>query len=78
MYQVAKRISEVLVELGLGTKPEPATFTAKEIGKYYGGYAYMGTNARCKVNRGRVYPEGEGANWLSWFERLCGACCKLG
>ncbi|KAF5336566.1 hypothetical protein D9611_006508 [Ephemerocybe angulata] len=54
MYQLAKRISEVLVELGLGKDSEPSPFTTEEIDKYFDGSLYMGTNSRCRANRARA------------------------
>ena len=34
-YQVGKAIAEGLVTLGLGTNPEPSTFTDEEINIYF-------------------------------------------
>ncbi|RXW21741.1 hypothetical protein EST38_g4132 [Candolleomyces aberdarensis] len=53
LYDIGKRISEVLVELGVGKNPEPTSFTKEEIDKYFSGSYYLGTNSRCRANRVR-------------------------
>ena len=36
LYVVGKAIAETLVKLGIGSSPEPTTFTKQEIDKYLG------------------------------------------
>jgi len=54
LYDVAKTISQALVDLGRGKSTEPSTFTKAELDKYLDGSSYLGSNARCKGNRGRA------------------------
>ncbi|KAH9052953.1 hypothetical protein EDB83DRAFT_2619944 [Lactarius deliciosus] len=53
LYDLAKAYSQVLYDLGKGKSPEPTSFTAEEVQKYFGG-AWLGSNARCKAERGRA------------------------
>ncbi|KAH9168824.1 hypothetical protein EDB89DRAFT_1855069 [Lactarius sanguifluus] len=53
LYDLAKAYSQVLYDLGKGKSPEPTSFTAEEVQKYFGG-AWLGSNSRCKAERGRA------------------------
>ncbi|KAI9463253.1 hypothetical protein BJY52DRAFT_1254099 [Lactarius psammicola] len=53
LYDLAKAYSQVLYDLGKGKSPEPTTFTAEEAQKYFGG-PFLGSNSRCKAERGRA------------------------
>jgi len=50
MYDVCKKIAEALVQRGIGRSPEPTTFAAAELDRYY-GFKYIGSNCRCKPGR---------------------------
>ncbi|KAH9168825.1 hypothetical protein EDB89DRAFT_2202042 [Lactarius sanguifluus] len=52
LYDLAKAYSRALYDLGKGKSPEPTPFTAEEAQKYFGG-VWLGSNARCKAERGR-------------------------
>lgn len=54
LYDVSKRISEILVDRGLGRHAEPFPFTEEEADKYLEGSYYLGTNSRCRANRARA------------------------
>ncbi|TFK40452.1 hypothetical protein BDQ12DRAFT_711156 [Crucibulum laeve] len=52
---VAKRISEDLVELGVGTNPAPSAFSPEENTKYFGNFwPVLATNSRAKADRARA------------------------
>jgi len=54
MVQLAKTFSEAFVELGLGTDPEPKSFTPEENSKFFGAlWPFLGTNSRCRADRSR-------------------------
>ncbi|KAH9052952.1 hypothetical protein EDB83DRAFT_1181456 [Lactarius deliciosus] len=53
LYDLAKAYSRALYDLGKGKSPEPTPFTAEEVQKYFGG-VWLGSNARCKAERGRA------------------------
>ncbi|KAH8990310.1 hypothetical protein EDB92DRAFT_1999227 [Lactarius akahatsu] len=53
LYDLAKAYSRALYDLGKGKSPEPTPFTAEEAHKYFGG-VWLGSNARCKAERGRA------------------------
>ncbi|KAH9047393.1 hypothetical protein EDB84DRAFT_1461671 [Lactarius hengduanensis] len=53
LYDLAKAYSRALYDLGKGKSPEPTPFTAEEAQKYFGG-VWLGSNARCKAERGRA------------------------
>lgn len=53
LYDLAKAYSQVLYDLGKGKSPEPTPFTAEEVQKYFGG-TWLGSNSRCKAERGRT------------------------
>ncbi|KAJ8507841.1 hypothetical protein ONZ45_g9825 [Pleurotus djamor] len=52
LYVVGKAIAETLVKLGIGSSPEPTTFTKQEIDKYLGNES-LGSNSRCRANHSR-------------------------
>lgn len=51
LYDICKKVAEVLVELGKGRSPEPTTFTQADLDKYFNGSPYLGSNSRCKAER---------------------------
>ncbi|KAH8990309.1 hypothetical protein EDB92DRAFT_1865722 [Lactarius akahatsu] len=53
LYDLAKAYSQVLYDLGKGKSPEPTSFTAEEAQKYFGG-VWLGSNSRCKAERGKA------------------------
>ncbi|KAH9003176.1 hypothetical protein EDB86DRAFT_3073655 [Lactarius hatsudake] len=53
LYDLAKAYSQVLYDLGKGKSPDPTPFTAEEAQRYFGG-VWLGSNARCKAERGRA------------------------
>lgn len=53
LYEVGKAIADALVDLGLAKEREPTTFTREDLDKYLGGSVYLGSNSRCRGNRGR-------------------------
>ncbi|KAJ3537416.1 hypothetical protein NMY22_g5598 [Coprinellus aureogranulatus] len=54
LYDVGKRIAEVLVAHGLAQSLEPTTFTKEDVDKYLEGSYYLGSNSRCRANRARA------------------------
>lgn len=55
LYDVCKRISEVLFSLGKSKSPEPTTFKREECLKYFGdGPDWFGSNSRCLASRSRA------------------------
>ncbi|KAJ6531714.1 hypothetical protein B0H19DRAFT_1188149 [Mycena capillaripes] len=52
LYQVGEQISKVLSDMGRGN-PSPTTFTEREIGLYFPGGTSLGSNSRCRAERGR-------------------------
>ncbi|KAJ7103955.1 hypothetical protein B0H15DRAFT_46 [Mycena belliarum] len=50
-YGLTKAIGKALVALGKSASPEPTTFTQAELGKYFRGSTFMGTNIRCRPTR---------------------------
>ncbi|KAF8158469.1 hypothetical protein B0H34DRAFT_846653 [Crassisporium funariophilum] len=52
--EVARAISEALVDLGVGTSREPSAFTEEECGKYWKAWTYLATNCYCKADRARA------------------------
>lgn len=54
LYNVGQAIAEALFDLGRGKSPNPTTFTAEEITKFFPtGTASLGSNSRCKAERAR-------------------------
>ncbi|KAI9463255.1 hypothetical protein BJY52DRAFT_1350476 [Lactarius psammicola] len=53
LYDLAKAYSQALYDMSKGKSPEPTTFTAEEAQKYFGG-DWLGSNARCKAERGKA------------------------
>jgi len=53
LYDLAKAYSQALYDLGKGKSPEPTPFTAEEAQKYFGG-SWIGSNSRCKAERGKA------------------------
>jgi len=51
LYDVCKKVAEVLVQKGKGQEPEPTTFTQADLDKYFDGSPYLGSNSRCKADR---------------------------
>ncbi|KAF8501570.1 hypothetical protein F5888DRAFT_1608771 [Russula emetica] len=52
LYDVAKAYSQALYDLGKGKSPDPTTYTAHEVQKYFGA-PWLGSNTRCKAERAR-------------------------
>ncbi|KAJ3024045.1 hypothetical protein HKX48_007976 [Thoreauomyces humboldtii] len=48
-----RQIGRVLHELKLADTAEPSAFSEEEIKKFLGGSKYLGSNSRCKSDRGR-------------------------
>ncbi|KLO17101.1 NAD-binding protein [Schizopora paradoxa] len=51
LYDVCKKIAEVLAQKGKGQSAEPTTFTQADLDKYFDGSAYLGSNSRCIAER---------------------------
>ncbi|KAJ7701214.1 hypothetical protein B0H17DRAFT_1046230 [Mycena rosella] len=51
LYDVGKAVGAALVALGKSKSAEPTTFTQEELGKYFQGSAYLGSNSRCRATR---------------------------
>ncbi|KAJ4490122.1 NAD-binding protein [Lentinula aciculospora] len=55
MRQLAKSISQALVELNRGTNLEPSPFTQEELDKFFGQFAsFFGSNSRCLSTRSKA------------------------
>lgn len=52
LYDVAKAYSQALYDLGKGKSPDPTTYSADEVQKYFGG-PWLGSNTRSKSERAR-------------------------
>ncbi|KAI0920653.1 hypothetical protein AcV5_010335 [Taiwanofungus camphoratus] len=55
-YDISKAIAQALVELGVSKSAVPTLYTTEELVKYWGSEPVgniMGTNARCRADRGR-------------------------
>ena len=51
LYDVGKKIAEVLVELGVGSSPEPTSFSEEEVQKYVGVSPSCSLWLRCVCER---------------------------
>ncbi|KAK0494576.1 NAD(P)-binding protein [Armillaria luteobubalina] len=55
MREVATEISKVLVELGIGSNPEPSSYTEEEKTSFFGSlWPFLGTNSRVRADRSRA------------------------
>ncbi|KAK0449822.1 NAD(P)-binding protein [Desarmillaria tabescens] len=55
LREVATEISKALVELGIGTNPEPSSYTEEEKEAFFGPlWPFLGTNARVRADRSRA------------------------
>ncbi|KAK0494591.1 NAD(P)-binding protein [Armillaria luteobubalina] len=53
--EVATEISKALVELGIGSNPEPSSYTEEEKKSFFGPlWPFLGTNARVRADRSRA------------------------
>ncbi|CAL1716972.1 unnamed protein product [Somion occarium] len=56
-YDISRAIGQAFVEFGISGDPEPTSFTEEELDKYFGSEelanANVGSNSRCRSNRGR-------------------------
>ncbi|KAK1224079.1 hypothetical protein PQX77_008409 [Marasmius sp. AFHP31] len=53
LLDVCRSIGAALVDLGIGTSPEPTSFTKEEIDKYFGGSNFSENNSHCRANRSK-------------------------
>ncbi|KAH9856554.1 NAD-P-binding protein [Lenzites betulinus] len=53
LYDVAQAMGVALHDMGLARTPAPSSFTKAELDKYFGGSESLGTNVRCRAERGR-------------------------
>ncbi|KAI0649350.1 NAD-P-binding protein [Trametes meyenii] len=54
LLDIAQTIGAALKDMGRATSAEPSTFTREELDKYFGGSESLGTNVRCRAERGRA------------------------
>ena len=56
LYDVCKKIAEILYECGRGKSPEPTTYDHEETRKYFtpNSLRMMGANARCEAKRSQL------------------------
>lgn len=52
LHQVGEQISNILSDMGKGS-PSPTTFTAQEVRLYFPSGTSLGSNSRCRAERGR-------------------------
>lgn len=53
LYDVGKRIAQVLYDFKKGRSADPTTFTREELRKYFPQGTSLGTNSRCRADRSR-------------------------
>jgi len=53
LYDLAKGYSQALYDVGKGKSPDPTSFSADEVQKYFGA-PWLGGNSRCKAERART------------------------
>ncbi|KAI0671513.1 NAD-P-binding protein [Trametes maxima] len=54
LLDIAQAIGAALKDMGHASSAEPSTFTREELDKYFGGSESLGTNVRCRAERGRA------------------------
>jgi hypothetical protein len=56
LYDVCKKIAEVLYECGRGESPVPTTYNEEETQKYFApnSLKMLGANSRCEAKRSRL------------------------
>ncbi|KLO17100.1 NAD-binding protein [Schizopora paradoxa] len=79
MYDVYKKIAEVLVKRGIGKSSEPTPFAEEDLDRYL-GFRYIGSNCRCKPGRAFAIgwkPKDTTADFLASIEPEIDALIKL-
>lgn len=54
LYEVSAEVGKVMVARGKSDQAEPLTFSEQEMKKYFPNGSSLGTNSRCRADRGRA------------------------